>query len=228
MHFRKEILLYARRTASLLYPAEILINGLQPLEDWHDPLSGEVKPGLRTKYQRELLDEFNAAKQRWIASQEQADTRIEMLLEAADCVYYAVQIDEQQNTASVLEKTLLNFAGPTTQIQPEEARIAARIKYKRRRAKEQSEHTDAEHADVAAALERFHERQERRKFPGVMSVRNVPGSVIAALEQQAQAQGMSLEAWHRTLLVNTALNLSQEQPEKLRAILHDAVERMQL
>lgn len=230
MEFREEILSYARKIATMRYPAELLAehNGLQPLDDWL--LNGVLQPGLRSKYQHELLEEFREAKLDWLATPSQSKLRA-MRGEAADCVYYAVQIDEQQGTTVVLEDTLVDLAGPSSQIDPEHAKIAARVKYELRSEKPDNKDHEKEDITIERAINRY-ERQkarENRQEPGVLSARRVPPRVIALFSQEAARYGETLESHVRTVLVNHAITVardSEEYKDLLRELLHEAIEQM--
>lgn len=147
--FRSRILGYARAIASMRYPASILVNGLQPLDDWLDE-RGVLQPGLLSKYAHELI-EFRQAKQVWISEQTE-ESRGELLAEAADLVYYACQIDEQGQREDTLEDTLVNLAGPTSQVSTTEAKIACQAKYSLRSARPDSKDKELERIVILAAV----------------------------------------------------------------------------
>ena len=232
MEFREEILTYARKIAAMRYPAEMLAanNGLQPLDDWM--LDGVLQPGLRTKYQHELLEGFQEAKRDWLTLQSQEKLRA-MRGEAGDCVYYAVQIDEQQHTTDVLEDTLSNLAGPSSQIDPEHAKIATREKYLLRSEKPDSKDHTREDRAIELAINRY-ERQkarENRQEPGVLSARRIPSRVIAVFSQEAAKRGETLENYVRTVLINHAISSAQHDSnyaDLLKDLLKEAVEQMKL
>lgn len=230
MEFREEILTYARKIAAMRYPADVLVNGLQPLDDFE--INGKQQPGLRSKYEHELLEEFQEAKFDWLTTQSEEKLRA-LRGEAADCVYYAVQIDEQQQTTETLDDTLLNLAGPSTQIDPEHAKIAARVKFQMRSERPDSKDHEKEDLAIERALNRY-ERQrarENRQEPGVLSARRVPSRVIAIFSQEAARRGDTLENYVRTVMVNHAITVAQqtdEQKDLLKDLLKEAIEQMKL
>lgn len=149
------MLVYARAIASMRYPESVLVNGLQPLDDFE--MNGETRPGLRNKYLHELTEEFMQAKYRWLAEQTE-EHRLDMLAEAADLVYYACQIDEQQHTSNTLEDTFVTLRGPSSQISKEEAKAAALAKYASRSAQLESKDHDGERIAIMAVINAIPER----------------------------------------------------------------------
>jgi hypothetical protein len=139
---------YARQIAQYRgYPR--LENGLQPVERyWYitDEGNNEEYPGLRDKYHAEHQELHEAQQQK---------TRLHMLHEAADIVYYAMQLDEQHaqprsGYQSVQEEAaaLLNLYG----ISQREAEIAAEAKYKFRAAQSGNKNEAMELNLIAEAI----------------------------------------------------------------------------
>jgi hypothetical protein len=86
---KERILAYARQIAQYRgYP--LLINGLQPIEDYE--VAGKQYPGLRTK----LAQEEQELREAWFNWQTgKGKTEWHVAHEAADCYYYSMQIEEQ-------------------------------------------------------------------------------------------------------------------------------------
>lgn len=224
--FREEILTYARKIAAMRYPAEVLVNGLQPLDDFE--LNG-TQPGLRTKYQHELLEELREATIDHLTKQSR-ESLAALRGEVADCVYYAVQIDEQQASSETLEDTLATLSGPSLQIDPEHAIIAARVKYEMRSEKPDSKDHAREDSAIERAINRYERQKARevRQEPGVLSARRIPPRVIAAYSRRASERGEALEGFVRMVLINYIIDDLQKENDHdvLRELLKEAVEQM--
>lgn len=138
------------------YP--VLIHGLQPLEDYRH--EGNVRPGLRSKYQAELLELRDALRKE----------RVWQHSEAADLLYYASAIDESERLSGIArsahghyQDALATLAGPSCQIDQEEAEAAALAKYSLRASapnnkcketpEEKAEREAQENAAIQAAID---------------------------------------------------------------------------
>lgn len=184
MNVQEELVSLARQIAKERGYA-VLVDGLQPLEDYKDA-RGELQSGLKSKFVHELTEELREC----VALQKE---RLWYYSEAADCLYYAACIDEIAPHEDAYTTALLTLASPAYQISQEEAEAAALAKYRVRAARpyrkdratetEKRRHDAQEHGAIQAALESV------QKWPGwplteVAEMYGIPASTLNHVTQQ--------------------------------------------